>query len=29
VISENQNEQSIEINRDSVGGMVVLKDVKK
>jgi hypothetical protein len=29
VISENQNEQSIEINRESVGGMVVLRDVKK
>ena len=29
VISENQNEQSIEINRESVGGMVVLKDAKK
>jgi len=29
VISENQSEQSIEINRDSVGGMVVLKDAAK
>jgi hypothetical protein len=29
VISENQTEQSIEINRDSVDGMVVLKDAAK